>query len=90
MLDPYDMCERMYLVIKSQSNQQGREQGIAEKQEHIIEKGDNLKIGRTKLLVRDINIVYKNNEESKKKDMIMRRRKNFARRKHKEFLVKYK
>ena len=45
-------------------------------------------MGRTKLLVREINNVTQNKEMQAKEDNLNRRRRNFARRKHKEFLAK--
>lgn len=45
-------------------------------------------MGRTKLLVREINIVTQNKELEEKQENLNRRRKNFARRKHKEYLAK--
>lgn len=53
MLPPYEMCERMHLVIRSILNRGNIHQ------DYELKKGDVLKLGRTKLLVRDINIVYK-------------------------------
>jgi hypothetical protein len=48
---PYEMCERMYMLVKSMTD------GDKDKQEYVVKKGDILKMGRTKLLVRDINIL---------------------------------
>jgi hypothetical protein len=53
-LMPYEMCERMYMLVKSMTD------GDKDKQEYVVKKGDILKMGRTKLLVRDINILQKN------------------------------
>lgn len=52
-LPPYEMCERMHLVVRSILNRGNVHQN------YELKKGDMLKLGRTKLLVRDINIVYK-------------------------------
>ena len=73
-LPPYEMCERMYQVVKSMTDN-----GV-EKQEYEIKKGDILKMGRTKLLVRDINIVSKNNKIESQNQQIVRRRRNYQRR----------
>lgn len=68
------MCERMYLVVKSIIN------NANERQEYEIKKGDILKMGRTKLLVRDINIVKKNEKINRANEMITRRRNNYMKR----------
>ncbi len=49
-LQAYDMCERMYLVVKSILNNKGVPQ------DYKLKKGDIIKLGRAKFLVREINI----------------------------------
>lgn len=44
------MCERMYLVVKSILNKQGIHH------DYKLRKGDIIKLGRAKFLVREINI----------------------------------
>ena len=48
------MCERMYLVVKSIINDRNVHQ------DYELKKGDVIKVGRAKFLVRDININNKN------------------------------
>ena len=45
--------------------------------EYELKKGDIIKFGRTKLLVRDINIVKKHEKIKQKNERIMRHRKGF-------------
>ena len=48
------MCERMYLVVRSIINNQNVHQ------DYELKRGDIIKVGRAKFLVRDINIESKN------------------------------
>ncbi len=49
-LPPYDMCERLYLVVRSIINEKN------EHQDYELKKSDIIKVGRQKFYVRDINI----------------------------------
>jgi len=50
------MCERMYLVVKSILNKGGVHE------DYQLKKGDIIKLGRAKFLVREINIVTQQNK----------------------------
>ena len=54
-LPPFEMAERMYLVIRSILNKGNIHSN------YVLKIGDILKFGRTKILVRDINVVEKKN-----------------------------
>ena len=54
------MCERMYLVIKSIINKGGVHE------DYVLKKGDIIKLGRAKFLVRDINVVSAHEQIQKK------------------------
>lgn len=68
------MCERMHLVVRSILNRGNVHQN------YELKKGDMLKLGRTKLLVRDINIVYKIDQIRQKNKRIDRYRRQYAKR----------
>ena len=57
------MCERMYLVIKSIINKGGVHE------DYVLKKGDIIKLGRAKFLVRDINIVSAHEQIQKKRPL---------------------
>lgn len=59
-MQPYDMCERVYLVVKSILNKGGSHS------DYILKNGDIMKLGRAKFLVRDINIVSRHEKVVKK------------------------
>ena len=68
------MCERPHLVVRSILNKGNLHQ------DYELKKGDILKLGRTKLLVRDINIVYRVDQIQKKNKRIDRYRRQYAKR----------
>ena len=72
LLPPYDMCERMYLVVKSIINDRNVHQ------DYELKKGDVIKVGRAKFLVRDINIKNKNKKMKQKKEKIARLRRGYV------------
>jgi hypothetical protein len=73
-LKPYEMCERMYLVVKSILNKGGVHEN------YVLKKGDIIKLGRAKFLVREVNIVSKREKLKKKNERILRHRKGYAER----------
>ena len=62
----------MYLVVKSIINDQNVHQ------DYELKKGDIIKVGRAKFLVRDLNIKSKNKKLKKKNERILRLRKGYA------------
>jgi len=72
------MGERLYLVLKSAMHRGNK------LSEYELKKGDIIKFGRTKLLVRDINIVKRHEKIKYKNERIMRHRKGFEIRNKKE------
>lgn len=75
MLSPYEMCERMYLVIKSIFNKGGVQQ------DYELQKGDIIKLGRAKFLVRDINIAAQKEKIQNRNSRIARHRMGYKMRK---------
>jgi pSer/pThr/pTyr-binding forkhead associated (FHA) protein len=60
-------CERMYTVVGKVTNY-----------DHELQQGDIIKLGRTKFLVREINIVSQNEELKKQNERINRHRQQFT------------
>lgn len=73
MLDPYDMTERMYLVIKSIIDDH-------KKQEYEIKVHDIIKLGRVKFQVKAINNVINQRSIRRKNKRINRHRQGYAER----------
>lgn len=71
LLEPYDMTERMYLVIKSILNRNV-------KQEYEIKKHDIIKLGRVKFQVKGFNIIKNKKAVKRKNKRIARHRQGFA------------
>ena len=62
-LAPYEMCERMYLVVKAILNKGGKHE------DYVLQKGDIIKLGRAKFLVRDINLATKHEKIQNKNEL---------------------
>ena len=60
-------CERMYTVVGKVSNY-----------DHKLQQGDIIKLGRTKFLVSEINILSQNEELKKQNERITRHRQQFT------------
>ena len=70
-MQPYDMCERVYLVVKSILNRGGKHE------DYVLKDRDIIKLGRAKFLVRDINIVAKHEKAVLKNKRIKRHREGY-------------